>query len=195
MPSPGMTSNPGMMPSQFMGNDGVGYVQSGLPHLSPHPANIPRSPMLNSPSVMKSPMGGLHLNNQIQFGGMGQGGAIQAMDQQPGMIAAGPRSAGPVSGTPTDWNSLSQPSVMVRFFYTYFIFCYIYMFFSVLHFALLNAYSDVVILAISLPDIKKLSVCLSYTVNYAFFSSQFRGDATLVNDLPALLQYCDVHLC
>ena len=75
--------------------------------MSPHPSNIPRSPMVNSPSVMKSPMG-VQLTNQVPYG-MGQGPGMQPMEQ-PGMMQGCPRSAGPGSAPPSDWNAMSQPS-------------------------------------------------------------------------------------
>ena len=95
MPSPGMTSNPGM----YVGGE-PGYHQGGLPHMSPHPANIPRSPMMNSPNLMKSPMGGMHLNIKMGMGPM----------EQATMMQAGPRSAGPAGGLSSDWNNMTQPS-------------------------------------------------------------------------------------
>ena len=106
MPSPGM-NNPTMMTSQFMPGDPVPHVQSGLPQMSPHPSNISRSPMVNSPNLMKSPMG-----NQIPYAAMGQGGSIQSLDQG-SMLQGGPRSAGPAGVGPVEWNAMSQPSGVV----------------------------------------------------------------------------------
>ena len=94
--------SPGMMPSQYVGGEPGGFPHGGLPHMSPHPSNIPRSPMVNSPSLMKSPMGGMRLN-KMSYGGM-------APMDQPGIMQAGRRSAGPACGLPADWNGMPQPA-------------------------------------------------------------------------------------
>lgn len=96
MPSPGVNSS--MMTSQFVPGDPGSHNQGSLPQLSPHPANISRSPIVNSPNIMKSPIGN-------QYVGIGQGGPMPSLD--PGSVMqGGPRSAGPASAPPVDWNAV-----------------------------------------------------------------------------------------